>query len=129
MFRGLRAIIYKEFIHMRRDPATIFVALVVPIIQLIIFGYAVDMNVTNIPTVVCDQDRTPESRELPYKFENTRYFRVIFEVESPSDVYNALRNGEAKVGIIIPPGFGRDRFESVPTQVQVLIDGSDSTVA
>jgi len=129
MFRGFRAIIYKEFIHMRRDPITIFVALVIPVIQLIIFGYAVDMDVKNIATVICDQDRTVESRALPSRFENTGYFRIIYEVENPDVLYDKLRSGEAKIGIIIPPGFGEDRFASTPTQAQVLIDGSDITVA
>ncbi len=129
MMRGLRAIIYKEFIHMRRDPVTIFVALFVPLIQLIIFGYAVDMDVRNIPTVICDQDRTAESRALPDSFNNTGYFNILHEVENPEDLYAALRSGEAKVGIFIPPGFGEDRFSGTPTQVQVLLDGSDITVA
>jgi ABC-2 type transport system permease protein len=129
MFRGLRAIIYKEFIHMRRDRITVFVALAVPLIQLIVFGYAVDMNVDNLPTVVCDQDRTAESRMLPTLFENTGNFKVKYEVDSPEAAYAALRSGDAKVGIIIPPGFGEDRFSSTPTDVQVLLDGSDSTVA
>jgi ABC-type multidrug transport system permease subunit len=129
MFRGLKAIMYKEFIHMRRDRMTVIIALVIPIIQLIIFGYAVERDVKNIPTVVFDQDRSAESRELPYRFENTGYFRVIHEVDSSEAVYVALRSGEAKVGIIIPPGFGGDRFSGIPTQAQVLLDGSDSTVA
>ena len=129
MFKGLRAIIYKEFIHMRRDPITIFVALVIPVLQLVIFGYAVDLDVTNIPTVVCDQDRSPSSRELPYKFENTGYSRVIYEVDSMDEVLAKLRSGKAKIGIIIPPGFGDARTMREPTQVMVLIDGSDSIVA
>lgn len=129
MFRGLKAVMYKEIIHMRRDTLTIIIALIVPVIQLTIFGYAVERDVKNIPTVVYDQDRTPESRLLPCRFENTGYFRVIHEVDSTDAIYVALRSGEAKVGIIIPPGFGRDIFYKKPTQVQVLFDGSDSTVA
>lgn len=129
MLRGFRAIIYKEFIHMRRDPVTIAVALFMPVIQLIIFGYAVDMDVKNIPTVICDQDRTAESRSLPERFENTGYFRVLYEVEDPDALYDKLRSGEAQIGLIIPPGFGRDRFSGIPTQTQVLIDGSDITTA
>jgi len=129
MFKGLRAIIYKEFIHMRRDPITIFVALIIPVLQLVIFGYAVDLDVTNIPTVVCDQDRSPASRELPYKFENTGYSKILHEVDSMDEVLAKLRSGKAKIGIIIPPGFGDARTTREPTQVMVLIDGSDSIVA
>lgn len=129
MFRGLRATIYKEFIHMRRDRLTVFVALMVPVIQLIIFGYAVDMDVKNIATVICDQDRTAASRALPDQFENTGYFKILYEVDSTDAVYAKLRSGEAKIGIIIPPGFGEDRFSGTPTQAQVLIDGSDITNA
>ncbi len=129
MFRGLRATIYKEFIHMRRDRLTIFVALMVPVIQLIIFGYAVDMDVKNIATVICDQDRTAASRALPDQFQNTGYFKILYEVDGTDAVYAKLRSGEAKIGIIIPPGFGEDRFSGTPTQAQVLIDGSDITNA
>lgn len=129
MFRGLRAIIYKEFIHMRRDPITIFVALIIPVLQLIIFGYAVDMDVRNIATVICDQDRTDESRSLPDKFANTGYFNILYEVESPDELYARLRSGEARVGIFIPPGYGDDRLLGASTQVEVMIDGSDITVA
>jgi ABC-type multidrug transport system permease subunit len=129
MFRGLRAVIYKEFIHMRRDPLTVFVALFVPVIQLTIFGYAVDMDVRNIPTVICDQDRSAASRELPGRFENTGYFRILHEVDNPDRLYTSLRSGEAKIGILIPPGFGEHRFSGTPAQVQVLLDGSDITVA
>jgi ABC-2 type transport system permease protein len=110
VFRGLRAITYKEFIHMRRDRITIFIALFIPVLQLIIFGYAIERDVKNIPTVVYDQDRSDESRLLPYRFENTGYFRVIYEVDSSEAAFDALRSGKAKVALIIPPGFGRDRF-------------------
>jgi ABC-2 type transport system permease protein len=120
---------YKEFIHMRRDRMTIVIALFIPVIQLIIFGYAVEREVKNVPTVVCDHDRTDASRELPYLFENTGEFKVTHEVDSADAAFAVLRSGDAKVAIVIPPGYGRDRFNGVPTQAQVLIDGSDSTVA
>ena len=129
MFRGLAAIMYKEFIHMRRDRTTIIIALFIPVIQLVIFGYAVERDVKNVPTVVCDQDRTDASRELPFMFENTGYFKVVHEVDSAEAAFASLRSGDASVAIIIPPGYGRDRFDGMPTQAQVLIDGSDSTTA
>jgi ABC transporter DrrB family efflux protein len=128
MFRGLWAILTKEVIHIRRDPATRFV-LAIPLVELLLFGYAIDTNVKNVPTVVFDLTRDAESRELIKEFENTRYFRVVGEVHSDEELRNAIVSGRAKVGIKIPPDYSTNLVNGRQARVQVLIDGSESTTA
>ena len=128
MFRGLWAILTKEVIHIRRDPATRFV-LAIPLIELLLFGYAIDTNVENVPTVVFDLNRDGESRELVKEFENTRYFRIVGEVHSDEELRNAIVSGRAKVGIKIPPDYSTNLVNGRQARVQVQIDGSESTTA
>jgi len=128
MFRGLWAILKKEIIHIKRDPATRFI-FAIPLIQLLIFGYAIDTDVKNIPTVVFDLDRGAESRQLVQEFANTRYFKLLGEVHSDQELQSAIVSGRAKVGIKIPPDYSADLVNGRQAQVQVIIDGSDSTTA
>ncbi len=128
-FEGLKAIIYKEFIHIRRDPASLVFIFIIPMFQLTLFGYAIDTEVKHIPTVVYDQDHSPESRALVDAFANTEYFDVVGRVESERGIEEALVGGRAKVGITIPPGFAASLLTGRSAQVQVLVDGSESTLA
>jgi ABC transporter DrrB family efflux protein len=128
MFRGLWPILTKEIIHIRRDPATRFI-LAIPLVELLLFGYAIDTDVKNVPTVVFDLNRDAESRELINEFENTRYFRIVGEVHSDEELRNAIVSGRAKVGIKFPPDYSTNLVNRRPAQVQVLIDGSESTTA
>jgi ABC-type multidrug transport system permease subunit len=128
-FRGFRAILYKEFLVVWRDPLTLFFMLFPPLVEMIAFGYALDTNVKNLRTLVLDEDRTAESRQLVDQFQNTRIFRIVGEVRSARDLSEAIRRGDAYVGIQIPPGFTRDVRAGRTAQVQVLIDGSNSTIA
>jgi len=128
MFRGLWAVFWKEVIHIRRDPATRFI-FAVPLVPLLLFGYAIEMDVQNIPTVVFDLNRKNESRELVKAFESTRYFRVVAYVHSDRDLEKEIVRGRAKVGIKIPPDYSDRLLNGRQAHVQVLIDGSDSTTA
>ncbi len=128
MFRGLWAVLRKEIIHIRRDPATRFV-FAIPLFELLLFGYAIDTDVKHIPTVVFDLNQQRESREFIKEFESTRYFRIIAHVRSDADLERAIVSGDARVGIKIPPDFSSNLVNRRPSPVQVLIDGSDSTVA
>jgi drug efflux transport system permease protein/drug efflux transport system ATP-binding protein len=128
MFRGLWAILTKEIIHIRRDPATRFV-LAIPLIELLLFGYAIDTDVKNVPTVVFDLNRDAESRELVKEFENTRYFRIVGDVHSDEELRTAIVSGRAKVGIKIPPDYSTNLVNGRQARVQVQIDGSESTTA
>jgi ABC-type multidrug transport system permease subunit len=128
MFRGLWAIIYKEILQVRRDPSTRFVFLI-PMIQTIIFGYAIDMDIQHIPTVVYDLDRGAESRRLVESLANTGTFDVVDEVFSADEVRRRIVAGQAKIGIIIPGNYSANLLSGEQATAQVLIDGSDSTVA
>ena len=128
MFRGLWAILKKEIIHIKRDPATRFV-LAIPVIELLIFGYAIDTDVKYINTVVFDLNRDAESRQLIKEFENTRYFKIVGNIQSDRELQSAIVSGRAKVGIKIPPDYSANLVSGRQAQVQVVIDGSESTTA
>ena len=128
MLRGLWAIVYKEILQVRRDPSTRFVFLI-PFLQTIIFGFAIDMDVQHIPTVVYNMDLSGASRRLIERFENTQAFDIVGEARSIDEVRKAIVAGKAKVGIVIPHDYNARRVRGEEATVQLLVDGSDSTVA
>ncbi|MGI8907190.1 MAG: ABC transporter permease [Candidatus Sumerlaeaceae bacterium] len=128
MLRGLLAIIYKELLQVRRDPSTRFVFMV-PVIQTMIFGFAIDLDVQHIRSVVCDLDRSTESRRLVERFQNTGSFDIVGEVPSEAEARRRIIAGTARVAIIVPPDYSADRLRGQQANVQLLVDGSDSTVA
>jgi len=129
MFRGFTAILYKEFIVVLRDPMTLFFMLFPPLIEMVAFGYALDNDVKHMALVVLNQDRTEESRQLIDRFVNTQTFRVVGEVQSIAEMSASIRRGKAFAGLQIPPNFTRDLRAGRNAQIQVLIDGSNSTTA
>src|SRR5437667_7377935 len=129
LFRGLGAILFKEFIVVWRDPLTLFFFFFPPLIEMIAFGYALDNDVKHMAMVVLNEDRTVESRQLIDRFVNTQTFRVVGEVRSVAELAAAIRQGKAYVGLEIPPNFTRELRAGRSAQVQVLIDGSSSTIA
>src|SRR5437870_9216052 len=128
-FRGFSAILYKEFLVVLRDPLRLFFMLFPPVVEMIAFGYALDTDVKHMATLVLDEDRTAESRSLVDQFVNTQTFRVVGEVRSITELRDAIRRGRAYVGVQIPPGFTRDLRAGRTARVQVLIDGSNSSIA
>jgi ABC transporter DrrB family efflux protein len=126
---GLLAVLLKEFVQIRRQPSTIFFMLVVPVLQTMIFGYAIDTQIENIPTIVFDLDGRRHSRELIEKFTNTRNFRILGRVYDEESFRRAMTSGRAKVGIKIPPDYSDKLLRGEQVAVQVLIDGSDSQAA
>ena len=128
-FRGLSAILFKEFISMLRDPLTLFFMLFPPLVEMIAFGYALDNDVKHMAMVVLNEDRTVESRQLLDRFVNTESFRIVGEVQNVEQLASEIRKGHAYVGLQIPPHFTRDLRAGYPAHVQLLIDGSNSTTA
>lgn len=128
-FRGLRAILFKEFISVLRDPMTLFFMLFPPLIEMVAFGYALDNDVRHMAMAVLNEDRTVESRQLLDRFVNTETFRIVGEVQNVEQLAAEIRKGNAYVGLQIPPHFTRDLRAGHPAQVQMLIDGSNSTTA
>jgi ABC-type multidrug transport system permease subunit len=128
-FRGLGAILFKEFITVLRDPMTLFFMLFPPLIEMIAFGYALDNDVRHMAMAILNEDRTVESRQFLDRFVNTETFRIVGEVENVEQLASEIRKGHAYVGLQIPPHFTRDLRAGHPAQVQMLIDGSNSTTA
>src|ERR1017187_4817683 len=128
-FRGFTAILYKEFLVVLRDPMTLFFVFFPPLIEMIAFGYALDTDVKNLAMVVLDQDRTVESRQLVERFVNTQTFKFKGEVMSVEEHTRILREDKAYAGLQIPPGFTRQLHEGRTARVQIIIDGSNSTIA
>jgi len=126
---GFMAILMKEFSHIRRQPTTLFFMLLVPLIQTLIFGYALNTQIENIPTVVMNLDGREKGRELAEQFANTRIFSIVERVHDDESFQRALTSGRAKVGVIVPPDYSERLLGNKQAQVQVLIDGSDSQIA
>ncbi|MGB2623484.1 MAG: ABC transporter permease [Candidatus Acidiferrum sp.] len=128
-FRGFGAVFYKEVLHVRRDSATLFFSLVIPILQMVLLGFGIDTNIRHINTVVFNADNRRQSRELIDRFKNSDTFHVIRYVESDKDMNDAIVSGDARVGIKIPVDYSDRLLHGMSAQVLVLIDGSDSSVA
>jgi ABC-2 type transport system permease protein len=128
-FRGLSAILFKEFIIVWRDPMTLFFMFFPPLVEMIAFGYALDTDVKHMAMMILNEDRTVESRQFIDRFVNTETFRVVGEVQSVGELASEIRKGRAYVGLEIPPTFTRDVRAGNPAHVQLLVDGSNSTTA
>ena len=129
IFRGLVPICRKEFLHIVRDRGTLFFALLIPMIQLFLFGFAIDTNVRQIPTVVLDESHTQESRRLVQSFAASDVFAVKTNALSADQMYEDIRSGRASIALRIPYDYARKLQSGTPATVEILIDGSDSTVA
>ena len=129
LFFGLGPICRKEFTHLVRDPGTLFFALLLPLIQLFMFGYAVDTNVRQITTAVLDESQTQESREFVAKLAASDVFNMVETVQSDDALYGAIRSAKVRVGVKIPYDYARRLQQGTTATVLVLVDGSDSTVA
>ncbi len=128
-FRGLGAILFKEFIIVWRDPMTLFFMFFPPLVEMVAFGYALDTDVKHMAMVIFNEDRTVESRQFIDRFVNTETFRVVGEVQSIDEMSSQIRKGNAYVGLQIPPKFTQNLRAGHPAQVQLLVDGSNSTTA
>ncbi|WP_366923548.1 ABC transporter permease [Metallumcola ferriviriculae] len=125
----LASVVRKEILQIRRDPASLGIVIVMPLLMLFLFGYAVTTDVDHINTVVVDMDRTPDSRRLIADFQHSGYFDVVTATSNSNEVDRLLDGGTVKVGIIIPAGYMTELRRGQSAQVQAVIDGSDPTVA
>jgi ABC-2 type transport system permease protein len=125
----LRSIFWKEFIQMRRDRATLGMMFGIPVVQLLLFGYAISMDVRHLPTTVLDLSRTQESRELAQRFVATTNFRLTRPARSYDDALRLVDRGQARAAIVIPEDYARDLKTGRPAQIQVLVDATDPTAS
>ena len=125
----VQGLLEKEFRQIFRDPRMARVIFIAPIIQLVVFGYAVSTDLSETTTFLVDHDRTQASRELVTAVEASGYFRVSGTSDRPSDLVSALDHGDAIVGIEIPRGFAEDLAAGRGANVQILLDGTNSNTA
>jgi ABC-2 type transport system permease protein len=125
----LIALIRKEFIQILRDPRTLALILVIPIMQLFLLGYAATNDVRNVPMAVFDQDRGSAARALLDAYRAADYFRIAYDVGSETEMRALIDGGKARVGMIIPPDYSNRVQASGSAQVVFILDGSDPTVA
>jgi ABC-2 type transport system permease protein len=122
------AIFRKEILHIRRNRSILFLAVMMPLMQLTMYGF-IDQTVHDVPTVVVDQDRSVQSRELMDQLRATKTFAIKTVTESPLLARTEIVSGRAGVGVVIPPDYHDKRARGESAKILVLIDGSDSIVS
>lgn len=125
----LAALIRKEFIQILRDPRTLALILIMPIMQLFLLGYAATNDVRNVPMAVFDQDRGAAARQLLDAYRSADYFQIAYDVGSEVELRELIDSGKARVGMIIPANYSDQVQGSGSAQVVFILDGSDPTVA
>jgi ABC-2 type transport system permease protein len=128
-FQRYWSIVKKEFIQIKRDKASFGIAIGMPVMMMLLFGYAVATQLEHISTVVLDQSRTAESRELVKSFQNTLYFDIEEQVSSLEAVEQSISSGKAHAALVISPDYSTELLNKERPQVQLIIDGSDPTTA
>ena len=129
MFERLKAMLIKEFIQVFRDPRMRIVLFVIPILQTVIFSYAVNMDVKNVPTAILDRDNSSESRGLAAMMASSGYFAITERISADGDMRRLLDRGDVRVVLNIEHGFSERLLRGDTAQLQVLLDGSDSNTA
>ena len=129
MNKVLRSIIKKEFIHIWRDPQTLFIVILFPILMLFLYGYAITMEMKQIDTIIIDHSKSPQSREYIERIIATDFFNVRFEDLPESQIENVFFRREARCVIIFPTDFAEELEKNTGTPVQLLIDASDPNAA
>ncbi len=127
--RRTRAMARKELLHIWRDPLSLGMAIALPLLMLLLFGYALSLDVDRIPTLVHDDSRSPLSEELISRFEGSRYFRIVDGADAELEIEDAIDRGKALVGLRIPFDFAEKLHHGETAMVQLIVDGSDSNTA
>jgi ABC-2 type transport system permease protein len=128
-WRRVAAIAWKEVIQIRRDPLSLLIILVMPLIQLFMFGYGVNLDVKHVPLCVFDRDNTQTSQDLLKHFQATEYFDIVRVLDNYRDVVQDIDQGVCTVAVVVPPRFAETLRSGGHTSVQVLLDASDSNTA
>jgi len=127
--RRLTAVARKETLHVIRDWRSLLLAIAIPIVLILLFGYALNMDLENVPTLVWDQSRSPESRALLSLFDGSPYFAIEGYHEGYGPLQKALVNGKATIAMVVPSNFADKVHAEQPVSVQIIADGSDASTA
>lgn len=127
--RQLLAFVKKEFLHIFRDYRTMMLLLLMPIVQIILFGFALTNEVNNTNTAIYIPKDDILAAKLMHKIDNSKYFTVTHLLKSPKEVEELMRRGEIKLAVIVPEGFSADYENKRSTPVQVISDASDPNMA
>jgi ABC-2 type transport system permease protein len=128
-FRRTKAVAVKEFRHILRDTRSLIMALAIPVLLLLLFGFALSLDVDNIPTTIYDTDRTAESRALIERFRASRFFDVRSPADSYDEIQRMIDRGQILLAVVIPRDFSDQLLANHQAEVQLLLDGSDSNTA
>jgi len=128
-WRRYRLIVWKEFLQFRRDPLLLRIVFIMPILQLIMFGYVVGADVTHLPTAIVDHDNSATSRELVRAFESSGYFRIVARPDSEAELQPLLDSTTAQVAVVIDPGTEAELLSGRTVPVGIVVDGADSKTA
>jgi len=127
--KNIKAIARKEYFHLIRDFRSLYLAFFIPLLLILLFGYALSLDVQNIKTIVVDHDKTMESRDFIRKLDASVYFRIIDYLANSSAAIDSLDGNRAILAIVIPPGWTADLKSDRKSPLQVIIDGSDPNFA
>jgi ABC-2 type transport system permease protein len=125
----LLALVRKEFLQLRRDTITLRMIVMVPVMQTLIFGYAINYDVKHLKTVVLDEDKSYDSRELVAKMTASEYFDVVGHVDSEAALRTEIDSGHASVGLVIDHDYGKDRRRGASAKALLVVNASDTTTA
>lgn len=128
-FQRFMSIIKKEFIQVKRDPISLRLPFIMPIVMMLLFGYAVNTDVENIPTAVFDQCKTEDSSQFIDKFVESDYFIITENVDNQAELADLVDSGKVKAGLIIPANYSDQIKNKSNAEIQLVIDGTDPTTA
>ena len=121
----IASLAWKEVIQLRRDRVSMAMIVMLPLVQLLLFGFAIDTDVRHVSTIVCDQDQSAASRRFVRHLEATTYSDAVGAVTSYAEIDAALRRGEADAALVIPPKFNEHIRAGAKAPIQVIVNGTD----
>jgi ABC-2 type transport system permease protein len=127
--RTILYVIRKEFLQLRQDPRMLAVVILPPVLQLILLGYAANLDVKNLPLIVYDADKSSLSREFISAFPNSGYFRITRYADDIRDIDHIIERGEASMALVIPSDFSRKLTANRSPELQIIVDGSETNSA